>query len=79
MDEGGWALPRSFRVHPARRVGLPVSTTHVSMGAITGIAGSRTVRLFRNSLRALVMAWMVTPLVAGIISVATYLLAARLT
>lgn len=60
-------------------LGLPMSTTHVSTGAIAGIAGSDTKRLNRRTVRDLLLAWTVTPLVAGIISVATYLLAARLT
>ncbi|MBA3715923.1 MAG: inorganic phosphate transporter [Pyrinomonadaceae bacterium] len=60
-------------------LGLPMSTTHVSTGAIAGIAGSDTHRLNRRTLRDLVLAWTITPLVAGIISVATYLIAARLT
>ena len=57
---------------------LPVSTTHVSAGAIAGIAGSDAGRLNRRTVRDLVLAWTVTPVVAGTISIATYLLAARL-
>jgi PiT family inorganic phosphate transporter len=56
-----------------------MSTTHVSTGAIAGIAGNDTERLNRRTLRDLMLAWTVTPFVAGIISVATYLLVIRLT
>ncbi|MCA1603732.1 MAG: inorganic phosphate transporter, partial [Acidobacteria bacterium] len=72
-------LTTAMLVGVGANLGLPMSTTHVSTGAIAGIAGSDTGRLNRRTVRDLVLAWTVTPFVAGIISVATYLLAARLT
>ena len=58
--------------------GLPMSTTHVSTGAIAGIAGGDTARLNRRTLRDLVLAWTVTPLVAALMAGIAYLIAARL-
>lgn len=57
--------------------GMPMSTTHVSTGAIVGIAGAEAGRLNRRTIRDLIMAWTLTPLVAGIISGMSYLLAAQ--
>ncbi len=60
-------------------LGLPMSTTHLSSGAIAGIAGRTTARLDRRTVRDLALAWTVTPLVAAFIAGGTYLIAARLT
>jgi phosphate/sulfate permease len=60
-------------------LGLPMSTTHVSTGAIAGIAGGKTERLNRRTLRDLALAWTVTPLVAASIAGISYLIAVRLT
>jgi PiT family inorganic phosphate transporter len=59
-------------------LGLPMSTTHVSSGAIAGIAGGNTARLGWRTVRDLALAWLVTPLVAAFIAGGTYLIAARL-
>jgi PiT family inorganic phosphate transporter len=48
------------------------------MGAIAGIAGGDTARLNRRTLRDLVLAWTVTPLVAALMAGIAYLIAARL-
>jgi PiT family inorganic phosphate transporter len=55
--------------------GLPVSTTHVSSGAIMGIGpreGSGKVHW--NVVREMVLAWIVTLPGAGLLGVAAYLL-----
>ncbi len=53
-------------------LGLPMSTTHVSTGAIAGIAGTDPKRLNRRTARDLLLAWTVTPLVAGLIAGMVY-------
>ncbi|MGB8961306.1 MAG: inorganic phosphate transporter [Pseudonocardiaceae bacterium] len=55
--------------------GLPMSTTHVSTGAIAGAAGRDVARLNRKTLRDFAIAWTVTPIVAALIAVVVYLLA----
>ncbi|MFY9808566.1 MAG: inorganic phosphate transporter, partial [Pseudonocardiaceae bacterium] len=55
--------------------GLPMSTTHVSTGAIAGAAGRDVARLNRTTLRDFAIAWTVTPIVAALIAVVVYLLA----
>ncbi len=59
--------------------GLPMSTTHVSTGAIAGIAGGNTERLNWSTMRHFALAWTVTPLVAGLIAGLSYLIAVRMT
>lgn len=54
--------------------GLPMSTTHLSTGAIAGTAGTRLGRLHARTLRAVALAWTVTPLVAGLGAAVVYLL-----
>jgi PiT family inorganic phosphate transporter len=59
-------------------LGLPMSTTHVSTGAIAGIAGADVGRLNRKTIRDLAIAWTVTPVVAALMAMAGYLVASRL-
>jgi PiT family inorganic phosphate transporter len=54
--------------------GMPMSTTHVSTGAIAGTARSDVGRLNGRSLRDFALAWTVTPAVAGGLAVTAYLL-----
>ncbi len=54
--------------------GLPMSTTHVSTGAIAGTAGARLDRLHARTLRDFALGWTVTPLVAGLVAAAVALL-----
>jgi PiT family inorganic phosphate transporter len=58
--------------------GLPMSTTHVSTGAIAGVAGTDAGRLNRRTVRDLLLAWTLTPVAAGLIAAASYVAAARL-
>jgi PiT family inorganic phosphate transporter len=59
-------------------LGLPMSTTHVSTGAIAGIAGGDLGRLNKKTLRDLALAWTVTPLVAATVAAIAYLAFVRL-
>lgn len=61
-------LATAMLVGVGANFGLPMSTTHVSTGAIAGIAGADAERLNRRTVRDLVFAWLVTPVVAGVIA-----------
>jgi inorganic phosphate transporter, PiT family len=52
--------------------GLPMSTTHVSTGAIAGSAGTNLRRLSAATLRNFLIAWLVTPPVAGLVAAAVF-------
>lgn len=54
--------------------GPPLSTTHVSTGAITGAAGRHLGRLSRRTLREFAFAWPLTPAVAGAVAAAVFAL-----
>jgi PiT family inorganic phosphate transporter len=72
-------LVTSLLVGLASTNGLPVSTTHVSSGAIIGIGlhrGSGTVRW--GTVREMAIAWLVTLPVAALVAAASYALLSRL-
>ncbi len=71
-------LTTAFLVGLGANLGLPMSTTHVSTGAIAGVAGSQVRRLDPATLRDFVMAWTVTPTIAGLVAFAV-LAATRVT
>ena len=71
-------LATAFLVSLGANLGLPMSTTHVATGAIAGIAGGDAGRLNRRTTRDLILAWTLTPMVAGLIAGASYLAVARL-
>lgn len=54
--------------------GLPMSTTHVSTGAIAGTSGAQLSRLNTRTLRDFAVAWTVTPLIAAVVAAGVYLL-----
>jgi inorganic phosphate transporter, PiT family len=54
--------------------GLPMSTTHVSTGAIAGTSGAQLTRLNTRTLREFALAWTVTPFVAALVAAGIYLL-----
>jgi PiT family inorganic phosphate transporter len=54
--------------------GLPMSLTHVSTGAIAGTAGAQPSRLKRHTLQDFALAWTVTPVAAGAVAAASFLL-----
>jgi phosphate/sulfate permease len=54
--------------------GLPMSTTHVSVGAIAGTAGRDWHRIQSKAFRDFGMAWLVTPPFAAAVAALTYLI-----
>ncbi len=74
--EGGAAnLTTAVLVAAASNLGLPVSTTHVSSGAIIGIGLREGIGRVRwRVVRDMVLAWLVTLPAAGILGVAAYYL-----
>lgn len=65
-------LVTAFLVIFASRLGMPVSTTHVSVGAITGI-GVVNGSVNRNIVGSILMSWLLTLPIAAFISGAAYL------
>jgi len=60
-------------------MGLPVSTTHVSSSAIIGIGLLKGIKAVRwTTVRDMVLAWIVTLPVAGILAALAYLILSRL-
>jgi PiT family inorganic phosphate transporter len=55
--------------------GLPMSTTHVSTGAIAGSAGPNLSRVSGRTLRNFLIAWLVTPPFAAGVAALVYLIA----
>lgn len=55
------------------QVGWPMSTTHVSTGAITGIPGTNLSRLNPEVIRDFVLAWTATPVFGGLVAAGIYL------
>jgi inorganic phosphate transporter, PiT family len=64
-------LVTSFLVILASRFGLPVSTTHVSVGSLFGI-GLITREANRRVVSAILMSWLLTLPIAAIVSAAIY-------
>jgi PiT family inorganic phosphate transporter len=67
-------LTTAVLVGLAANRGLPLSTTHVSTGAIAGAAGRDIKRLDTRNLRDFVLAWSVTPLFAGVVAAGLFML-----
>lgn len=53
--------------------GLPMSTTHVSIGAISGTAGTDLSRIKKKTIRDFAMAWLITPPFAAAVAAGAYL------
>ncbi|MEV7035749.1 inorganic phosphate transporter [Streptomyces sp. NPDC093272] len=54
--------------------GLPMSTTQVSIGAISGTAGTDTSRIKKKTVRDFAIAWLVTPPFSAAVAALAYLL-----
>jgi len=67
-------LTTAILVGLGANLGLPMSTTHVSTGAIAGIAGTNVGRLNGDTLRVFVLAWTVTPATAAVIAGLAFLI-----
>ncbi|HET9893351.1 MAG TPA: inorganic phosphate transporter [Streptosporangiaceae bacterium] len=65
----------AFLVGVGAQAGWPMSTTHVSTGAITGIPGANLSRLNGKILRDFVLAWTVTPVFGGLVAAGAYFIA----
>ncbi|HEV2405213.1 MAG TPA: inorganic phosphate transporter, partial [Ktedonobacterales bacterium] len=65
----------AFLVAYASNLGLPVSTTHVSSGAIIGVGLRRGVTSVRwKVVRDMALAWIVTLPGAGVLGIIAYIL-----
>jgi PiT family inorganic phosphate transporter len=63
----------------ATYVGVPVSTTHTITGAIVGVGAARRTSAVRWGVaRRIVIAWIVTMPMAGLIAAGAYLLSGRM-
>lgn len=77
-DQGLWAnLVTSFLVIFASRWGMPVSTTHVSCGALFGI-GIANGQARWKTIRTVLLAWFLTLPIAALSSAAIYLMIRQL-
>ena len=70
-------LATSLLVSMGANLGWPMSTTHVSTGAIAGIAGTNVARLGGKTLRDFLIAWTLTPVVAGLAAALCFLIIGR--
>lgn len=78
MDCGGGlraGLTTAALVSAGATLGAPMSTTHVSSGAIIGVGAERR-RLVWPTVRSMLLAWLVTLPVAGLLAVGASVLAA---
>ena len=77
-DEGFKAnLVTALLVGAGANLGLPMSTTHVSTGAIAGTAGLSLSRLNGKTLRDFAIAWTLTPVTAGLVAAICFALLHR--
>jgi len=61
-------------VAPGAALGLPMSTTHVSSGSIMGIGLQNSAKINWRTVREMLLAWVVTLPVAGLLGILIYLL-----
>lgn len=70
--KGVATLGAALTVMLATQIGMPVSTTHVSCGALFGI-GIANGQVHWNMIRTILMAWLLTVPVAALLSAGVYL------
>ena len=71
--EGALAnLTTSALLSLGANLGWPMSTTHVSSGAITGVVRTDRARLKGNTLRDFILAWILTPPSTALIAAGSY-------
>ena len=61
-------------VGPGAALGLPMSTTHVSSGAIIGVGVSKKAELNWNTVQSMVLAWILTIPLAAVLGVSAFVL-----
>jgi PiT family inorganic phosphate transporter len=62
-------LASSFNVHMYTLMGVPVSTSHSIVGAICGVGLVKGIRVLNmNIMRDIVLCWVATPFISGVIS-----------
>lgn len=67
-------LASAANVHVYSLLGMPVSTSHSIVGAIIGVGLVRGVKMINAAIvREIILCWLVTPLVSGLISFAVLL------
>ena len=61
-------------VGPGAALGLPMSTTHVSSGAIIGVGAPKKAELNWKTVRSMVLAWILTIPLAAVLGVSAFML-----
>ncbi|MCX7661720.1 MAG: anion permease [Candidatus Omnitrophica bacterium] len=65
-------LASSLNVHIYTLFGIPVSTTHSIVGAVTGVGLAKGIRMINKKiLLEIIFAWSLTPIVSGLVSFST--------
>ena len=59
-------------VGPGAALGLPMSTTHVSTGAIIGVGATNKAELNWKAVKSMVMAWILTIPLAALLGVSAF-------
>lgn len=65
-------LTTTLLVGAGPNLGLPMSTTHVAIGAITGLARKDLSRVNQRTLRDFGIPWTLTPFAVGLVSMVVF-------